>query len=182
MDSPLSIIASIVSILTFLYAILAGIYFVFRTASHTQDGLQQIFHSLIESQVEVRNVMIMIEASTKPAEDDRSHGLAASVDLAAKKANQRIEVFMTLTRQIIGSESKKTRQNYLGIVGTIFTTPTSPFWEWLAYRRRFVSMQKDLQKRMLEKDIAMETLRRAKDRSVQLHRLPHLCLFLIRDT
>ena len=54
-DSPLSTVASVAGILTFIYALAAGIYVYFRTAKNTPQEMQQMLRLIqfTESELEV---------------------------------------------------------------------------------------------------------------------------------
>ena len=127
MDSPLSITASIAGILTFLYAILAGVYFVFQTASQTFDEVSQMYLSLTELHNKVNAFMMIMETSAKQAEDNWTKKLARTVCYAVKESMLRMTVVMKLITQMLYSKPRKAREHHHGIVREMLSISTRSF-------------------------------------------------------
>ena len=139
-DSILSTIASVAGILTFVYAILAGVYINAKWGANALRNSPQEFHSLVESlRQSFEEYQLFAERLTEWRDQDRV--LANKAARLADAAEYQLQELRTL----IGIESPE----------RLFSNRR--YWWWSA---RFVVIQGRLRKSMEKKNEIMEELRR----------------------
>ena len=139
-DSPLATTASIVGILTFVYAILAGLYVNARWGAHALRESPQEYSELVENlKQSFEEYQIFAEHLAEWRDTD--HTLA----LKAAKLADEAEFQLLDLRAILGSKTPE----------QLFSN--TRYWWWSA---RFAMTQKGLKKSIKKKNEIMEELRK----------------------
>ena len=156
-DTPLAITTSVITFLTFLYALTAGLFYYYGLAKSSPKEIRKFIHDLYDSLKEVETLAIELERIFKYQEDTRvgpdqhedeiSYGLKTELNI----------VLSELTRQMISlqhSQEKVDGQNCHSSRRT--------------GRLNYLVIRDELQQRVLEKHRLMTELRHIHQKSVSI--------------
>ena len=147
----------IITILTFAYAVAAGLYFFYGSAHTSPQEMARVLQSLMNTSCEVQTLVSEFREAETTVDDSRGRDLQANVHRSAEHARVELEGALSLARSFLEGPEKIQR------------------WR---NRGRYVLVQEELKKKMADQETAMQEFRRAKERSVVLLLIELLTLSL----
>lgn len=153
-ENILNDLGSVLSILTFLYAIGIGLYLYFRTTANSSQEINEFLISLQFSFEEIRAFAHSYAANVEELQDSISDD--ANADAEAQALASKAELIEIHTRNRLEALRRLALK-----VGTMAND--SYFRKW-TNRARFVLLQDELEKNVAGKDRLMDEMRRLQER------------------
>ena len=165
-DTPLAITTSVITFLTFLYALTVGLIYYYGLAQSSPKEIQKFIGALSGSLGELETMglemklMFAEESAAQQAEHETTQKTRSELDTVLQKLQEQIFSLQQFQRRVEGSEG-------LDLWSSIYLSQAAR-WFKRASRMYYLFIREELQQKVVEKDRLMTDLRHIYQRSVPI--------------